>query len=67
MPPPLAVSHDADGKPEPLKLDDNENRLLHQEFLMKNGIRVADFLRENHTVLNDFVRFECGEVLESEN
>jgi translation elongation factor EF-Ts len=53
---------------EPLiKFDDNELRLLHQEFLMRPGIRVFDFLNENHAVVNDFVRLECGEVLESES
>ena len=51
---------------EPVKIDENETRLLHQEFLMKPGVRVFDFLNENHTVLNDFVRFECGETLESD-
>lgn len=44
-----------------IKLDDNETRLLYQEFLMKPKIRVLDFLNENHIVLNDYVRVQCGE------
>ena len=45
------------------EIDDNEKRLLHQEFLMKPNSRVHDFLLENGTTVNDFVRFECGEQL----
>lgn len=43
------------------KLNDNETRLLHQEFLMKPNIRVLDFLNENHMILNDYARIQCGE------
>ena len=50
---------------EPVKIDENETRLLHQEFLMKPNTRVLDFLRENHTTINDYVRFETGEPLDS--
>jgi hypothetical protein len=53
-------------QPEALNIEESELRLLHQEFLMKPDMRVADFLREQHAVVNDFVRFECGEVLENE-
>ncbi|CAF0961510.1 unnamed protein product [Brachionus calyciflorus] len=51
---------------ETIKIDDNETRLLYQEFLMKPNTRVLDFLNENHVLINDFVRLECGEVVESE-
>ena len=51
---------------EPVKIDENETKLLYQEFLMKPNTRVLEFLHENHTVVNDFVRLECGEVIENE-
>lgn len=51
---------------EPIKIDENETRLLYQEFLMKPNCRVLDFINENHTQINDFVRLECGEVLEND-
>lgn len=48
------------------KIDENETRLLYQEFLMKPNTRVIDFLKENHANVRDFVRFECGEILEND-
>ena len=51
---------------EPAKIDENETRLLHQEFLMKPNIRVLDFLNEHHTTINDYVRFETGEIIDNE-
>lgn len=44
------------------KIDENETRLIYQEFLMKPNTRVLDFLNENNLVINDFTRFECGET-----
>lgn len=49
-----------------IKFSDDETRLLYQEFLMKSDARVADFLAEHKAVVNDFVRFECGELVEGE-
>lgn len=46
--------------------DENETRLLHQEFLMKPNTRVFDFLNEHKAEVTDFVRVECGEKLENE-
>ena len=54
-----------DPQTEP-KIEENETRLLHQEFLMKPNSTVFDFTQENHLQINDFVRFECGEVVEDE-
>ena len=51
---------------ELVKIDENETRLLHQEFLMKPNIRVLDFLREHNATLNDYVRFETGEIIDNE-
>lgn len=48
------------------KFNDDETRLLYQEFLMKSDARVADFLAEHKATVNDFVRFECGELVEGE-
>ena len=52
---------------EPVKFSDDETRLLYQEFLMKSNARVADFLAEHRAVVNDYIRFECGEVVENES
>jgi hypothetical protein len=49
------------------KIEENETRLLYQEFIMKANTRVVDFLKENKVVVNDFVRLECGEALENES
>jgi len=49
------------------KIEENETRLLYQEFIMKTNTRVVDFLNENKVVVNDFVRLECGEPLENES
>jgi translation elongation factor EF-Ts len=49
------------------KIEENETRLLYQEFIMKANTRVVDFLNENKAVVNDFVRLECGETLENES
>lgn len=48
------------------KIDENETRLLYQEFLMKPNSRVSDFLHEHEISVNNFVRFECGEELPAE-
>lgn len=50
---------------EPPKIDENESRLLYQEFLMKPNTRVLDFLNEHHATVNDYVRFETGETIEN--
>jgi translation elongation factor EF-Ts len=52
---------------EKIKIDENETRLLYQEFLMKPETRVLDFLNENFAKVNDFVRFECGEPTEKDD
>ncbi len=49
-----------------IRMDDSETRLLYQEFIMKPDTRVLDFIVENNVVLHDFVRFQCGEVIENE-
>ena len=56
----------AETSSEPVKIDENDTRLLHQEFLMKPNIRVLDFLNEHHTTINDYVRFETGEIIDNE-
>lgn len=51
---------------EKIKIDENDTRLLYQEFLMKPETRVLDFLNENFAKVNDFIRFECGESTEKD-
>jgi hypothetical protein len=66
---PVADSDEETAPPpssDTLKVSEDESRLLHQEFLMKPNTRVAEFVNEQRVVVNDFVRFECGEVLENE-
>lgn len=46
------------------QIDENETRLLYQEFLMKPKTRVIDFLNQNQIIINDFARLECGESIE---
>jgi translation elongation factor EF-Ts len=52
---------------EPISIAENETRLLYQEFLMKPNTRVLDFLFDNYTLVNDFVRLECGEELPTDD
>ena len=51
---------------EPIKIEESETRLLYQEFLMKPNIRVLDFLREHNATINDYIRFETGETIDTE-
>ena len=51
---------------EKVKIDENDTRLLYQEFLMKPETRVLDFLNENFAKINEFIRFECGESTEKD-
>ena len=56
-------SSDDSSSDESSKEDEEETRLLQQEFLLEPNIKVRDFLNMNSAVVEDFVRFECGEVL----
>jgi elongation factor Ts len=49
-----------------VQFSDDETRLLHQEFLMQPGLRVADFLKQHNAQLLDYIRIECGEPIENE-
>lgn len=66
LPEPSMAKTDGNKIKEPIKFNDDETRLLYQEFLMKSDTRVLDFLVENNTVVNDFVRLECGEHIQNE-
>ena len=63
---PERVDESGNAVKETYKFSDDETRLLYQEFLMKQDTRVADFLLENKATVNDFVRLECGELVENE-
>lgn len=54
------------GDDESSKKDVEETRLLQQEFLLEPNIKVHDFLAMNSATVEDFVRFECGEVLDQD-
>jgi translation elongation factor EF-Ts len=64
----LTSKQETNASPEtPIQFSDSETRLLYQEFLMKPNTRVLDFLTENHAIVHDFVRFQCGEVIENDD
>lgn len=44
---------------------DEETVLLNQEFLLDPELTVREFLVQNSLEVIDFVRFECGENLQS--
>lgn len=46
---------------EPAKNKDEETCLIHQEYLLGDGISVKEVLAENKIEILDFKRFECGE------
>ena len=62
----LPTSNPQPAAGEKIKIDENDTRLLYQEFLMKPETRVLDFLNENFVKVNDFIRFECGESTEKD-
>ena len=44
--------------------DEEETRLLHQEFLFDEDMNVGQYCSQKNIVIDDFVRFECGEFSE---
>jgi elongation factor Ts len=52
-------------KPSANKQD--ETRLLFQEYALNEDVTIKEILEDNDVKLNDFVRFECGEILPDEN
>jgi len=48
-------------------VDDTENVLLNQEFLLDPDLTVRDFLLQHGAEVVDFVRFECGENIQNES
>ncbi|KAL3281630.1 hypothetical protein HHI36_004836 [Cryptolaemus montrouzieri] len=47
---------------EPADKNEDEESLLHQEYLLDETITVADFLSNNGIEVLDFKRFQCGEL-----
>ncbi|XP_069762192.1 elongation factor Ts, mitochondrial [Narcine bancroftii] len=45
--------------------DDSETKLLAQPFLLDPGTTVGQLLQTNGVSVLDFVRYECGEVIEA--
>ena len=45
-------------------LEADEHILVNQEFLLDPDITVREFLVQNSIEVLDFVRYECGEVIE---
>ena len=54
-----------DEKPNENK--EEEKSLLHQEFLLDADLMVSDFLNNNRAVVHNFIRFECGEELDTDS
>ncbi|XP_064646522.1 elongation factor Ts, mitochondrial-like isoform X2 [Lineus longissimus] len=51
---------------EPSESKDNESKMIHQEYLLDPSLTVNEVLEQNCIKIDDFVRFECGDILESE-
>ena len=51
-------------KPTVNDASDNSSKMIHQEYLMDESVTVGEFCVENNLVIQDFIRFECGEDLE---
>ncbi len=47
--------------------DDDESVLLKQEFLADSSLTVKEFLIKNSAEVLDFLRFQCGEELPSDD
>jgi len=45
--------------------ESDETTLLNQEFLLDPDVTVGEFLLENAVEVLDFIRYECGEEIES--
>lgn len=50
---------------EPAKEKDDEECLIHQEYLEDPSVTVQEVLEESGVEIVDFRRFECGEVVNS--
>ena len=44
-----------------------ETALLKQEYLLDPSLTVGDVLAQNDVTVHDFLRYECGEVLDEHN
>lgn len=52
-------------KDEPNADPDSESVLIFQEFLLDANLTVGNVLQENESKVLDYIRFECGEVVEA--
>lgn len=52
---------------EPAKEKDDEECLIHQEYLEDDSVTVKEVLEESGVEIVDFKRFECGEVVNAAN
>lgn len=52
---------------EPAKDKDDEECLIHQEYLEDQTVTVKEVLEESGVEVLDFKRFECGEIVNSNN
>lgn len=59
---PKRIGRDSD---ETAKNVDEEESLIHQEFLGDNSLLVRDVLEVNGIEVVDFKRFECGETIQT--
>ena len=51
---------------EDVQGDEEPTALLKQKFIFNDEITVEQFLSNSSAQVLDFVRFECGEVVESD-
>ena len=46
--------------------DEEETRLLFQEYLLDSDLTVSEYCSQMNVIVDDFIRFECGELSEFE-
>lgn len=75
---PDPVPEDAEGEPQvegekkkkknkkkKKKANDDESRMIHQQFIGNDRITVGEYVEQNGVVIDGFVRYECGQELPS--
>ncbi|XP_028155867.1 elongation factor Ts, mitochondrial isoform X4 [Ostrinia furnacalis] len=55
----------AKDKDKPAKNSDDENCLIYQEYLLDPSYTVEEVLQQHHVEVLDYVRFSCGEIVET--
>ena len=57
------VREESEQGSENTEKQEEENMMIHQEFLLEPSLTVNEFLQQNSASVIDFARFQCGEDL----